>query len=44
MINVMMFKDKYKLSGNKSLNNAIETTMILWENYILPLSKNIISI
>jgi hypothetical protein len=39
MINVMMFKDKYKLSGNKSLNNAIETTMILWENYILPLSK-----
>jgi hypothetical protein len=34
MVNVMMFKDNFKIAGNKTMNHAYETIMILWENYI----------
>ena len=34
LINVMMFKDCMKLSGNKTYDDAVEAVMILWENYI----------
>ena len=34
LINVMMFKDCIKISGNKTYDDAVETVMILWENYI----------
>lgn len=34
IVNVMMFRDNFKLAGNKSYDDAIEVIMILWENYI----------
>lgn len=34
LINIMVFKDNLKLAGNKSLENAMESVMILWEDYI----------
>jgi len=34
IVNIMMFRDNFKLAGNKSYEDAIETVMILWENYI----------
>lgn len=34
IVNIMMFKDNFKLVGNKSIENAYEAIMILWENYI----------
>jgi hypothetical protein len=33
-INVMIFKDNFKLAGNKNFRSAIETIMLLWEEYI----------
>ena len=34
IINVMMFKDNIKLAGNRSFDDGVATTMILWEDYI----------
>ena len=34
-LNIMLFKDNFKISGCKENNDAAEATMILWENYIL---------
>lgn len=36
MVNVMMFGSICKVAGNKSFNDAVETIMILWEEYISP--------
>ena len=33
----MMFKDSFKLAGNKTYEDAVEAIMILWENYITPI-------
>ena len=33
-INVIMFKNSFKLAGNKTYDDAVEAIMILWENYI----------
>ena len=34
IINVMMFKDSLKLTGNKTYDGVVEAIMIVWENYI----------
>jgi hypothetical protein len=34
--NIMLFKDKMKITGCKTESEAIETVMLLWENYIRP--------
>lgn len=34
IVNVMMFKDNFKITGVKSLENAYEIIMLLWEEYI----------
>ena len=34
IINVMMFKNSFKLTGNKTYDDAVEAIMMLWENYI----------
>ena len=34
IINVMMFKDSFKLTGNKTYDDAVEAIIISWENYI----------
>lgn len=36
IINIMNFKDNFKLAGNKHFNHAVETMMIMWETYIQP--------
>lgn len=36
MVNVMMFGSICKVAGNKSFSDAVETIMILWEEYISP--------
>ena len=37
IINVMMFKNSFKLAGNKTYDDAVEAVMMLWENYINPI-------
>jgi len=39
-INIMMFKDNFKIAGNKKINDAVETIMILWENYLRDLKQS----
>jgi hypothetical protein len=39
LVTIMLFDDKCKISGTKSFNNAVETIMILWEDYIYPLKN-----
>lgn len=34
MVNVMVFADNFKIAGNKTISDAHESIMILWENYI----------
>lgn len=34
MVNVMVFADNFKIAGNKTISDAYESIMILWENYI----------
>lgn len=36
LINAMVFKNSCKLAGAKSIEDAIQTMMILWEEYIQP--------
>jgi hypothetical protein len=31
-----MFKDNFKIAGCKSVDDAVEATMILWQDYIFP--------
>ncbi len=40
MVNAMIFKDSFKLAGNKDFNTAIEAVMLLWEEYIHPIQKS----
>lgn len=37
IINIMMFKDTFKLAGSKKFDDAVEAIMILWEDYIRPI-------
>lgn len=37
-LNIMMFKDNFKIVGCKSNKDAYEATMILWNDYIKPVS------
>lgn len=39
ILNIMMFKDNFKIAGCKEDNDAIEATMILWEDYVGKISK-----
>jgi hypothetical protein len=34
MLNIMMFKDNLKIAGCKSLDDAVEAVLILWQDYI----------
>jgi len=34
ILNIMMFKDNFKIAGCKEDNDAVEATMILWQDYI----------
>jgi hypothetical protein len=34
LLNIMMFKDSFKVAGCKSLNDAVEAVLILWQDYI----------
>lgn len=34
LLNIMMFKDSLKFAGCKDLNDAVEATLILWQDYI----------
>ena len=40
LVNVMMFKDSFKIAGGKCRTDPYETMMILWEDYINPIQKN----
>lgn len=39
LLNVMIFKDSFKIAGCKNNNDAVEATMILWEDYIRDIMK-----
>ena len=39
-INIMTFKNNFKLAGIKRFEDAVETIMITWENYISRLETN----
>lgn len=34
ILNIMLFKDNFKIAGCKENNDAVEAAMILWEDYI----------
>lgn len=38
-LNVMVFKDNFKIAGCKTMDDATEVAMIFWENYIHPLGR-----
>jgi hypothetical protein len=35
-VNIMTFKNQFKVAGNKAIDLALEVIMVLWENYIQP--------
>lgn len=35
-VNIMAFKNHFKVAGNKAIDIALEVVMVLWENYIQP--------
>ena len=37
ILNIMLFKNSFKIAGCKEDNNAVEATMILWEDHIRPI-------
>lgn len=39
ILNIMLFKNSIKIAGCKNETDAIEAIMILWENYLVPMSK-----
>jgi len=39
ILNIMMFKDNFKVAGCRKNDDAIEATMILWDDYISRLHK-----
>lgn len=39
LINVLIFKNCFKISGCKNVGNALEIIMILWETYLAPKSS-----
>lgn len=36
ILNIMLFKNNFKIAGCKNDDDAVESSMILWQNYILP--------
>ena len=36
ILNIMLFKNNFKIAGCKDDDDAVESTMILWQNYISP--------
>jgi hypothetical protein len=36
ILNIMLFKNNFKIAGCKNDDDAVEATMILWQNYICP--------
>lgn len=36
LINIMLFKDNLKLAGCKSIDDAMEAILVLWQDFILP--------
>ena len=36
LLNIMMFRDNFKIVGCKGENSAVEAVMILWEDYLAP--------
>ena len=36
ILNIMLFKNNFKIAGCKNDDDAVEASMILWQNYILP--------
>lgn len=39
MVNIMLFNSKFKIAGNKTFADAVQTTMLLWEDYTMPNRK-----
>ena len=37
ILNIMLFKNSFKIAGCKEDNDAVEATMILWEDHIRPI-------
>ena len=35
ILNIMLFKNNFKIAGCKEDDDAVESTMILWQNYVL---------
>jgi hypothetical protein len=42
LINIMIFKDSCKIAGSKTFEDATETLMILWEEFIQPLTPSLL--
>lgn len=38
-LHIMMFKNKLKIAGCKSVEDAMEAIILLWQNYLVPLSN-----
>jgi len=39
ILNIMLFKDNFKIAGCKEDNDAVEAAIILWQEYITKISK-----
>ena len=39
ILNIMMFKDNFKIAGCRENNDAVEATLILWQDYVEQMSK-----
>lgn len=40
ILNIMLFKDSFKIAGCKTRNDAVEATMILWQDYISKINNS----